>query len=99
MALVLYWGYTEHVNVLWFNKREIAGMVAFCAFVVVLFVLFVLKSLDVACSARGTIWGRVNIRHSYVNADEPEDLNQPPGSLKHAAGALFGRRAWQEKLP
>jgi hypothetical protein len=74
-------------------------MVAFCGFVVVLIALFVLKSLDIACSPRGTIWGRVNIRHSYVNVNEPEDLNQPPGSLKYTAGALFGRRPWQEKLP
>jgi hypothetical protein len=99
MALVLYWGRKWNLSVTWFDKREIAGIVAFCGFDVVLVVLLVLKTLDIACSPRGTVWRRVNIRHSYVNVDKLEDVNQPPGRLKYTAGALFGRRPWQEKLP
>ena len=99
MAMLIYWKHTFDVSVKWFPKRAVFGLCVFCALTLALVGLLVLKCCDLACSPRGIIFQRTNIRHSYTSTQDPEDESQPPGSWKYAGGALFGRKPWQEKLP
>lgn len=99
MVMLLYWKHTFNVSVSWFPKRAVFGLTAFCVLTLALVTLLGLKLLDLVCSPRRTILKRANIRHSYFDVDEAEDLTQSAGSWKYAGGALFGRRPWQEKLP
>ncbi|TEB06348.1 hypothetical protein FA13DRAFT_1807155 [Coprinellus micaceus] len=77
----------------------VVGITAFCGLVIALVLSAILKAFDIASSPPRTVWQPVNVRHRYANLDEPEDPHHPATSASYAAGALFGRKPWQEKLP
>ncbi|TEB35001.1 hypothetical protein FA13DRAFT_1432646 [Coprinellus micaceus] len=99
MVNILYWKHSNDFSLAWFSKRMVVGITAFCGLVIALVLSAILKAFDIASSPPRTVWQPVNVRHRYANLDEPEDPHHPATSASYAAGALFGRKPWQEKLP
>lgn len=99
MVDILYWKHSNDFSLAWFSKRMVVGITAFCGLVIALVLSAILKAFDIASSPPRTVWRPVNVRHRYANLDEPEDPHHPAASASYAAGALFGRKPWQEKLP
>ncbi|KAJ3542086.1 hypothetical protein NMY22_g3638 [Coprinellus aureogranulatus] len=95
---LLYWKHALNYDIIWLPKRAVFGLVAFSGLTLTLLALFLLKLLDFVCSPH-TIPKKMDRRQSCPNRGDAEDRSRIVGRWKYVAGVLFGRKAWQEKLP